>query len=418
MVPRDRRPGHVTARMSLTIPTQVAMKKKPGTTYSISWKSKIADIDESAWNMLALSLKTPLLEWEWLRLLEDSGSVCLETGWLPVHLTVWSGERLVAAAPLYIKGHSDGEFVFDHAWAGLAARLGVRYYPKLLGMSPFSPIVGYRFLIDPRENQSQITRLMVNAIDQFCQTNKLSGCSFLFVDPAWKAQMEAMGFIGWRHQSYAWKNKGFRTFGDYLAQFNANQRRNIRRERRTAEQTGVQIKALTGEQIPYNLFSLMHAYYAHTNDKYGPWGCKYLTKEFFEGLYHRYRHRVLLMAAYEDFNHDLPVGLSFLLVKNDQMYGRYWGCARKIDHLHFNACYYSPIEWAIENAIACFDPGAGSPHKIRRGFEAVANHSLHRFYDPRLIQILEMHIDEINTLEQHHIDELNAALPLSKSLRN
>lgn len=394
------------------------MNTKVGTTYSISWESKIANVDEPAWNALALPLKTPLLEWEWLRLLEESGSVCLATGWLPVHLTVRSGKRLVAAAPLYIKGHSDGEFVFDHAWANLAERLGVRYYPKLLGMSPFSPIVGYRFLIDPHENQSQITRLMVNAIDQFCLTNKLSGCSFLFVDPAWKDEMESMGFISWRHQSYAWKNKGFRTFSDYLALFNSNQRRNIRRERRTAEQSGVKIKALTGDQISPNLFSLMYSYYARTNDKFGPWGCKYLTKAFFEGLHNRYRQRVLLMAAYDDIDQDRPVGLSFLLVKNDQMYGRYWGSSKLINHLHFNACYYSPIEWAIENDIKRFDPGAGSHHKVRRGFEAVANHSLHRFYNPRLIQILEMHIDEINTLEQHQIDELNAALPLSKTLRN
>ena len=168
-------------------------------SYSVSWISKIADIDESAWNALALPLKTPLLEWEWLRLLEDSGSVCLDAGWLPVHLTVWTNNRLVAAAPLYIKSHSDGEFVFDHAWADLAERLGVRYYPKLLGMSPFSPIIGYRFLIDPREDQLKITRLMVGAIDQFCQTNKISGCSFLFVDPNWKTSDISAGGIRVMH---------------------------------------------------------------------------------------------------------------------------------------------------------------------------------------------------------------------------
>jgi predicted N-acyltransferase len=399
-------------------PPQVEMNTKAGTNFSISWETRIANIDESAWDALALPLKTPLLEWEWLRLLEDSESVCLATGWMPVHLAVWAGKRLVAAAPLYIKGHSDGEFVFDHAWANLAERLGVRYYPKLLGMSPFSPIVGYRFLIDPRENQSEISQLMVSAIDQFCHSNKISGCSFLFVDPAWKSEMETMGFISWRHQSYAWRNKGFKTFDDYLAQFNSNQRRNIRRERRTAKQKGVRIEALNGDQIPSNLFPLMHTYYRQTNDKFGPWGCKYLTQAFFEGLHNRYRHRVLLMAAYDGLDPDRPVGLSFLLVKDDQLYGRYWGSSKLINHLHFNTCYYSPIEWAIENGISQFDPGAGSRHKVRRGFEAVANHSLHRFYDQRLVQILEMHIDEINTLEQHQIDELNAALPLSKTFRN
>jgi len=390
-------------------------KTENSPSYSIAWKSRMSDIDRSAWNALALPLKTPLLEWDWLRLLEDSGSVRAETGWLPLHLTIWSENHLVGAAPLYVKGHSDGEFVFDHAWAHLAQRLGIRYYPKLVGMSPFSPVVGYRFLIDPSADAALVTRLMVNAIDAFCHTNKIVGCSFLFADPDWKAQMESLGFISWQHQSYAWKNRDFRSFEDYLAIFNTNQRRNIRRERRSIERAGICIRPLTGAEIPRRLFPLMYTYYSRTNDRYGPWGCKYLTKAFFEGLYHRFRHRLLLMAAFDGPENELPVGLSFLLTKNDRLYGRYWGCARKINHLHFNACYYSPIEWSIRHGVGLFDPGAGSPHKVRRGFAAVANHSLHRFYDPSLSQILIGHIDEINRHEQQVVDNLNAALPFSKA---
>jgi uncharacterized protein len=390
-----------------------ANKAESGPGFSIAWKPRMADIDRSAWDALALRLKTPLLEWEWLHLLEESGSVRAETGWLPVHLTVWSGKRLVGAAPLYVKGHSDGEFVFDHAWAHLAQRLGIRYYPKLVGMSPFSPVVGYRFLIDPREDSDQITQLMINAVDHFCYTNAIVGCSFLFIDPEWKAQMESLGFSAWMHQSYAWKNRGFQSFEDYLAIFNTNQRRNIRRERRTPERAGIYIKPLSGLEIPRHFFSLMYRYYSHTNDRYGPWGCKYLTKAFFEGLQDRFRHRLLLMAAFDGLENGLPVGLSLLLTKNDRLYGRYWGSTKKINHLHFNACYYGPIEWAIRHGVGLFDPGAGSPHKIRRGFEAVANHSLHRFYDPTLAQILQQHIDEINRQEQQAIDDLNATLPFS-----
>lgn len=375
----------------------------------------MADIDRSAWDALALSLETPLLEWEWLRLLEESGSVRIEAGWLPVHLTVWAGERLVGAAPLYLKGHSNGEFVFDHAWANLAERLGIHYYPKLVGMSPFSPVVGYRFLIDPREDIMQVTRLMIESIDRFCSTNHVAGCSFLFVDPDWRSLMEDLGFISWRHQSYAWRNRNFKSFDDYLALFNANQRHNIRRERKSVDAAGIHIKPLTGAEIPRKLFALMHAFYARTNDRYGPWGCKYLTKSFFEGLADRYRHRLLLMAAFDGVENEIPVGMSFLLKKKDRLYGRYWGCAAQINHLHFDACYYSPIEWAIRHAVTVFDPGAGSTHKVRRGFEAVANHSLHRFYDPRMVQIMQAHIHEINRQEQEYIDELNAALPFSKA---
>ena len=390
------------------------MKSTAGSQYSIDWKSGVHQIDKVEWDRLALPLNTPLLEWDWLNLLEQSGSVRPETGWLPCHLTVRLNARLVAAAPLYIKGHSAGEFVFDHAWADLAGRLGIRYYPKMVGMSPFSPVVGYRFLIDPLENERDLTGLMIHAIDRFCRANQITGCSFLFVDPHWRSLVETSGFVSWRHQSFTWENPGFSSFDDYLTLFNSNQRRNIKRERKTLQQLGVRIEALRDPDIPRSFYPLMYAYYARTNDQFGPWGCKYLTPEFFESLHGQFRHRLLLMAAFEARDSKHPVGLSFLLAKRDRLYGRYWGCSRRINHLHFNACYYSPIEWAIRNNIRRFDPGAGSSHKVRRGFKAVANHSLHRFYEPRLEQILRMHIDEINRMEQHHIDELNQELPFSK----
>jgi predicted N-acyltransferase len=383
-------------------------------TYSIEWKNRMAGIDRSAWDALALPLKTPLLEWDWLWLLEESGSVRPETGWLPYHLTVWSGTELVGAAPLYIKGHSSGEFVFDHPWADLAERLGIKYYPKLVGMSPFSPVIGYRFLIAPHHDEERITRLMTAAIDRFCIENRLSGCSFLFVDPVWRERIETLGYTSWRHHSYVWKNNDFETFDDYLAAFNANQRRNIKRERKSTRRQGITIKALTGSQIQPDLFPLMYDFYARTNDQYGPWGCKYLTAEFFEGLSASYRHRLLLMAAFEkDSQTGLPVGMSFLLHKKDQLYGRYWGSSKPLNHLHFNACYYRPIEWAIKHGILRFDPGMGSAHKVRRGFASVANHSTHRFYDTRLSQILQLHINEINNQEQQQIDALNDALPFA-----
>ncbi|KPJ76961.1 MAG: hypothetical protein AMJ54_09860 [Deltaproteobacteria bacterium SG8_13] len=390
------------------------METNPPPSYRIEWKSTIADIDRQAWDALAVPLETPLLEYDWLRLLEQSGSVRAETGWLPMHLTIWSGNRLAGAAPLYLKSHSSGEFVFDHAWADLAHRLGIRYYPKLIGMSPFSPVIGYRFLIAPQEDEKQITGKMVGAIDRFCLQNRISGCSFLFVDPDWGSRMEEHGFIRWRHHSYTWKNPGFGTFDDYLAVFNSNQRRNIKRERRSMQIQGIRIRPFSGEQIPRRFFHLMYSYYTATNDQYGPWGCKFLTEPFFEGLYDRYRHRIVLMAAFDnESTNGFPLGMSFLLKKKDRLYGRYWGSSRMINHLHFNACYYSPIAWAISHGIRRFDPGAGSPHKVRRGFEAVANHSLHRFYEQQLSQVMQTHIDEINRLEQDQIDDLNSLLPLA-----
>ena len=170
--------------------------------YSLSWINKIAEVPQSAWDALAQPLKTPFLEWEWLNNLETSGSATGKAGWLPNHLTVWRDRQLIAAAPLYIKGHSYGEFVFDHQFADLAARLGVQYYPKMLGMTPFTPSEGYRFLMAPDEDEDEITELMIREIDHFCNRNHISGCNFLYVDPEWRPVMERHGFTSWLHHSY------------------------------------------------------------------------------------------------------------------------------------------------------------------------------------------------------------------------
>ena len=385
--------------------------------YSISWIRRIDEIPQPDWDALALPLKTPFFEWEWLRNMETSGSAVADAGWMPNHLTIWRDRTLVAAAPLYLKGHSYGEFVFDHQWVDLAQRLGIQYYPKLLGMSPFTPAEGYRFLIALGEDEEELTALMVGAIDQFCTHNQISGCNFLYVDPDWRPLMERFGFSKWLHHSYIWQNQQYQTFDDYLAAFNANQRRNIKRERKSVDKAGLRLEALSGEAIPKSLCSLMYAFYGDTCDKFGWWGSKYLTRKFFEQLYPNYLHRVVLIAAYEE-NGGKPVGMSFCLFKGDRLYGRYWGSLEEFNHLHFNACYYKPIEWAIANGIQSFDPGAGGRHKKRRGFPATPHHSLHRFYEPRLQQILTTYIEEVNEMEQREIEAINNDLPLKRENNN
>jgi predicted N-acyltransferase len=391
------------------------MKDQPKTASGLrlEWKRSLAEIDRQAWDALAVPLESPALEWEWLHWLEASGSVRPQTGWVPLHLTVWSGPVLVAAAPLYVKGHSEGEFVWDYGWAEAAQAMGIRYYPKLVGVSPATPVPGYRFLIAPGEDEERLTGLMLEEIDRLCRSNKLSGASFLYADPAWQARLEALGFQAWRHQSFAWQNQDFGSFGDYLAGFDKNQRRNVRRERQAVAEAGVSVQAFTGEAISRSLLERMVGFYESTNDQFGPWAARYLTPEFFPGLYEGYRHRLLLMAAFREGEPE-PLGMSFLLLKGERMYGRYWGCREHIDSLHFEACYYAPIEWAIVHGVQLFDPGIGSPHKLRRGFRAVANHSLHRFYDSRLERLMARHIGEINRREQENIDAMNEAVPFAE----
>lgn len=387
---------------------------QPKSRYTISWIDKIAEVPQAEWDALALPLKTPFLEWEWLHTMETSGSTTAKSGWLPNHLTLWRDQSLIAVAPLYVKGHSYGEFVFDHQWADLANRLGIEYYPKLLGMSPFTPAEGYRFLIAPGENEDELTALLVSAIDQFCVQNRISGCNFLYADPEWRQVMERHGFVSWLHHSFVWSNQGFKTFDDYLGAFNANQRRNIKRERKAVAEAGLYLQALTGDQITLPLLSQVYEFYSDTCDKFGWWGSKYLTRHFFEQLYPNYRHRVVVFGVYAAQNPQQPIGISFCLTKGDQLYGRYWGATQDFDNLHFDTCYYTPIEWGIANGIQTFDPGAGGRHKKRRGFPATPNYSLHRFYDARLAKILKSYIGEINEMEQREIDAINEDLPFKQ----
>lgn len=401
--------------MKFALRSNFPMLPKPkAQQYSVAWITKIADISQASWDALAMSLKTPFLEWNWLNNLETSGSATGKNGWLPHHLTVWRNKQLIACAPLYIKSHSYGEFVFDNQWADLAQRLGVQYYPKLMGMTPFTPAEGYRFLIAEGEDEDELTGVMVSAIDYFCDRHNISGCNFLYVDPVWRVRMEQHGFSAWLHHSYIWQNQGYQNFEGYLGTFNANQRRNIKRERKAVETAGLLVKTLTGDEIPQPMFGQMYAFYENTCDKFGWWGSKYLTKRFFEQLHDNYRDRVLFVAAYDKEDDRQPMGMSFCLYKGDRLYGRYWGSLQEIDCLHFDACYYTPIEWAIDRGIQTFDPGAGGRHKKRRGFPATPNYSLHRFYNNRLAQILKSYIGQINEREQAEIDAVNEDLPFTQ----
>lgn len=383
----------------------------PHDDLTFKWLERLSDVDRESWNALALPLESPFLEWDWLHLMEASGSTGAATGWIPRHLTVWSGRDLVAAAPLYVKTHSAGEFVFDHAWADVAERLNRPYYPKLVGMSPFTPMIGYRFLTAPGLDQAALTARMLEESERFCRQHGLAGCSFHFVDPRWAEAITARGFCPWAHQSFVWENEGFRSFEDYLSRFTANQRRNIRKERRRLAQQGIRVDMIPGEELPRELYERMHVFYARTNDQFGPWGCKYLTGDFFALLPGRFRQRLVFAVATDGRSRD-PIGMALLVTKGGHLYGRYWGCAQEVPLLHFEACYYRPIEWAVARGIRQFDPGLGGGHKLRRGFKAAANYSLHRFMDPALRHVMERHIAAINRLEHAEITALNRHLPL------
>lgn len=385
-------------------------QRSAGQGYTFLWHQAISQINSADWDALAQD-QSPFLEWAWLQLLEESGSVAQETGWQAQHLTVWQANRLVAAAPLYIKRHSEGEFVFDQLWAQLAAKINVAYYPKLVGMSPLTPISAYRFLLSAKQEQICLIRLMQEEIEGFCLQNSLSGCHYHFLDPNWGRTLQDLGFSHWIHPGFIWENQGYQDFEDFLSCFRSNRRKNIKKERKSLASQGIKIEALSGSDIQESHLLWMYRFYVHTNQRYFPWSCKYLTQDFFLGLRHCFRHRLLLLVAYKE-NLDQPLGMSMLVFKNHELYGRYWGGTEGVPYLHFNLCYYEPIRWAIANRVQRYDPGMGGEHKLHRGFKLAPSYSLHRFYIPGLQPILASYLNEINQLEERRILELNQELPL------
>ena len=382
-----------------------------------TWVQSIHDCPRDGWTRLSRQYDSPLLEWEWLRILEDSGSVVSEEGWITSHLLYFRDGELKAAAPLYVKTHSAGEFVFDYAWAEVAQSLGSSYYPKLVAMSPLTPAIGYRFLIDTSLPQEDTVSAMLAEIHQFCRDNRLHGFSILWPEPEFAAMVNRLStdeqFTPWEHQHFRWTNEGFSTFDDYLAVFKKNQRRNIKRERASMQEQSLRLETRFASEVPDEFARVMFEYYSNTNDQFGMWAARFLTPEFFDLIKRGPGNNVLFCSAFEE-NEELPVGMSMLLYKPDRLIGRYWGARRFVDNLHFNLCYYEPIRWGIEHGVQQFDPGMGSSHKVRRGFRAVSTSSLHHFYDKRMQIVMDTNIDRINRYEQAHIAELNSRVPFAE----
>jgi len=355
---------------------------------SVEWAEGVSCVASDAWNELVRE-ESPFLEWEWLASLEESRAVCAENGWLPRPLVMWEGDRLIAACPVYLKTHSEGEFVFDYAWAEAAARAGIPYYPKLLVGVPFTPVSGARFLIAADADRNETIRRLGVALREFCRSAGLSGVHINFCQ-----EDEVAALAGARSNretgtgdyllrvgfQYHWRNAGYRSFDDYLEQFRSKRRNQIKRERRELERQGISIETLTGDAISDDLFEPMFACYLSTiESRY--WGRQYLNLRFFELLRDRFRHRLCLVVARR--GGEVIAGTTNV-IKGDALYGRYWGALQKARHLHFNVCYYAAIEHCIATGIQRFEPGAGGDYKFLRGFDPQPTHSLHFLAEPRL----------------------------------
>ncbi|MBW2269797.1 MAG: N-acetyltransferase [Deltaproteobacteria bacterium] len=372
----------------------------------------VAELPRDDWNAL-VGEQSPFLEWDWLASLEEAGCVGPGTGWQPRPLVARENGRLLAACPLYVKSHSEGEFVFDWGWADAAERAGVRYYPKLLVGVPFTPVTGSRFLVAEGEDREHWIRQLSATLREICAANELSSVHVNFCREDETTPFESSEYHRRVGIQYHWRNHDYQSFDDYLDAFRSKKRNQIRRERRAMQAAGVAIETVAGDAIEDALFEPMFRCYMATIESH-VYGRQYLNERFFELLRKRFKRRLCFVVARRAGR--ILAGTTNV-VKGDTFYGRYWGALEPLRHLHFNVCYYAAIEWCIARGLARFEPGAGGDYKWLRGFEATPTYSLHFLREPRLAEAVGRFLAHERAEAAHVIDEMDRQGPLKRTRR-
>ncbi len=357
--------------------------REAGDALELRSYESIRDLGEERWSALLGVDAPPFLSFDWLDALEQTGCVRPERGWMPMHLGLWQGETLVAAAPAYIKGNSEGEFVFDHSWANFVhSRLHAEYYPKLIVAVPFTPATGRRLLVAPGVDEAAVHAAFAAGLEQVCQRLGLSSAHVLFPPRAEAELFAGAGLVHRYGLQFHWRNASYSSFDDFLARFSSKRRHQIRRERRDMETQGIAFEILNGSDIDEQAVNVMFEFYRSTVEKFY-WGRQYLNRNFFHEVASRMPGSLHFVLARERAS-GRALGGAFNLLGGGALYGRYWGASEERPFLHFNVCYYQGIEDAIARGLSLFEPGAGGEHKLARGFEPTLTHSVHHLADPRL----------------------------------
>ncbi|MDY6828689.1 MAG: GNAT family N-acetyltransferase [Pseudomonadota bacterium] len=332
----------------------------------------IEDVPSAQWNGLT-GTAYPFLRHEFLSALEASGAVCPDTGWQPLHVRVRSDtNELLALLPLYLKGHSYGEYVFDWSWAHAYQRHGLEYYPKLLSAVPFTPATGPRLARAPGVDEGTVLTAIWEELQQLCAQLPASSWHGLFAEPDEVAAWKRKGALVREGTQFHWVNQGYESFEGFLDALASRKRKNLRKERKRVADQGIVLERLTGPDIDQPTWSQFFDFYALTYHKRGQ--TPYLNLEFFLRLAESMPEQLMMVVARLG---DQPVGAALSFQGADALYGRYWGCDQEYECLHFEACYYQGIEHCIEQGLTRFDPGAQGEHKIQRGFLPTTTHSVH-----------------------------------------
>ena len=357
--------------------------------------NRIEDIPGAAWNAL-IPDPYPFVRHEFLAALERHGCVTESTGWEPHHLLIESNDSLQAAAPLYLKMHSYGEFVFDWSWAEASRRLGRPYYPKLLCAIPFNPVTGLRLLAPALEQRAALA----NTIREEAQRLGLSSAHALFLQGEDVQAFADAGFLLRRDCHYEWLNRDYVSFDDFLATLSSERRKKIRRERRRVTEAGLVTEVLAGREMSEALWHDVYRFYANTYEERGqaPYLSLPCLLDWGEKLGDALR--VFLVRDGPE-----PVAAAICFVAGDTLYGRHWGCAEHYHSLHFETCYYQGIEYCIRQRLRRFDAGAQGEHKLHRGFEPVITRSAHWLADAPLRRAVESFLQREGLLVEAYAKE-------------
>ncbi|THC40793.1 GNAT family N-acetyltransferase [Massilia sp. Mn16-1_5] len=366
--------------------------------------SSLSEIGQAAWDGLLAQQEdaNPFLSYAFLHALHASGSAAPETGWQPQYLALYDGETLAAALPLYVKGHSYGEYVFDWAWADAYQRHGLEYYPKLLAAVPFTPVAGPRLLaVDDAARAALIEVLKATQ-----RATEVSSTHILFPPEEHARQLQEAGFLLRSGVQFHWLNPGYASFDEFLATLEQKKRKNIRAERRKVREAGVTLRRVRGFEVTDADWKLFNRCYRHTYAAH--YSTPYLNLDFFRRIGETMPENILLVIAEREGR---PIASSLVIHSQDTLYGRYWGELEHVPCLHFEASYYQPLEFCIEQGIKTFEGGAQGEHKMARGFLPTRTWSAHWLAHPSFADAIERFLEREAGGIDDYMDELNERNP-------
>jgi predicted N-acyltransferase len=379
---------------------------QPTRTLDVSVTDTIASVGAAEWNALT-GRDDPFLEHEFLRALEVSGAVGADTRCEPRYLLARDGAKLVGALPFFIKWDSYGEFIFDWAWAEAYQRAGIAYYPKIVVAAPYTPVSGPRLLIADGQPWADVANTLVSRLMELAAEAEMSSVHFLFVPKEECEWMGTYGFMPRLTHQFHWLNRGYTTFGDFLADLRSSKRKQVTKERAQVAASGLDIEVLAGSDVREEHVDALWRFYTANVERH--WSQAYLNRKTFEQLAADFHHRLVVVLARDG---QKWIGGAFNVRKNDGLYGRYWGALRDVPSLHFECCYYRLIEYAIGEGIRVFEAGAQGEHKFLRGFVARPIHSAHWIAHPGGRQAIRAFLDEERKRTAELITRYNSVSPL------